>query len=101
MINPKTILGFAIYLDLVEIYHNLDKKIEKLNTIRKLLEMDPENIRSRLRLAEEMSKEGMIKEAVELKLNVSQVYKKYHQGFSIYLHCFLSIVSMLWTIFLI
>jgi tetratricopeptide (TPR) repeat protein len=54
-----------IYLDLVEIYHNLDKKIEKLNTIRKLLEMDPENIRSRLRLAEEMSKEGMIKEAVE------------------------------------
>lgn len=54
-----------IYHDLIDIYDRSGRKIEKLTMIKKLLDLDPENIRSRLRLAEEMSKESMLNEAVE------------------------------------
>lgn len=47
-----------------------------LNTVEKLLELDPENVRARLKLAELFSEKGMVREAVNHYRKVAEVLKK-------------------------
>ncbi|MBM4387154.1 MAG: tetratricopeptide repeat protein [Deltaproteobacteria bacterium] len=52
------------------------KTIERLKTIKQLLELDPENIPAKIRLAEEFSTNGMIQEAVSAFRDACETLKK-------------------------
>ena len=52
------------YREAISLLGKTGNSLERLKTAQKMLELDPENARLRIELAEDFSKEGMIEEAV-------------------------------------
>ena len=63
------------YKRAAKLYKEADNKKQWLSTIEKMLELDPTNVKARLRLAELFSEAGMIKEAVYHYKKVASVLK--------------------------
>lgn len=64
------------YKSAAKLYKRNNNTKEWLDTIEKLLELEPENVRVRLRLAEMFSQKGKIREAVKHYKKVAEVLKK-------------------------
>lgn len=67
------------YKEAINLYDRGGFTLERLRCIQKMLELDPENAKLRVALAEDYSKEGMIEEAVHLFRDACEILKK--QGY--------------------
>ena len=64
------------YKSAAALYKKSGQSREWLSTVEKLLELDPENVRARLRLAELFSEKGLVREAVKHYRKVTEVLRK-------------------------
>ncbi len=64
------------YKSAAVLYKKQGKTKDWLDTVEKLLELEPDNVRARLRLAELFSDKGMVREAVKHYRKVAEVLKK-------------------------
>ena len=64
------------YKTAAKLYRKADDTRNWLSTVEKLLELEPDNVRARLRLAEIFSNRGMVRDAVKHYRKVADVLKK-------------------------